>query len=97
MRRNIILTDQIPSLDIWKEKLRTEAIISIAVFNSLMSNAPIRVQVARTEENHEEFIVPSGNTITATVDGAELISVFNLGGGRVEGKFCLDVCICDAV
>ncbi|MFE5428163.1 S-Ena type endospore appendage [Peribacillus simplex] len=95
---NLLLTDQVQSLEIWKARISMDATVTISVFNSAMSTASVRVLVIRNDESPVEFSVPSGNTLSATVDAAESIIVFRIGTGRTEGKYFLDVCfpvICD--
>jgi hypothetical protein len=89
---NLLLSDQIPSLEIWKEQIMKNPTVTISVFNSSNSTASIRVVVTRNAESPVEFTVPPGNTLSATVDDAKSISVFRIGSGRTEGKYCLDVC-----
>lgn len=89
---NLLLSDQILNLEIWKERIGKDATVTISVFNSAMNTASIRVLVMRNVGSPVEFTVPPGNTLSATVDNAESISVFRLGAGRTEGKFCLEVC-----
>jgi hypothetical protein len=69
-----------------------DATITISVFNSAMSTASVRVLVIRNEGSPVEFSVPPGNTLSATVDDAKSIIVLRIGIGRIEGKFCLEVC-----
>ncbi|WP_142323992.1 S-Ena type endospore appendage [Bacillus sp. AFS017274] len=95
---NLLLTDQVPSLEIWKARILMDATVTISVFNSAMSTASVRVLVNRNDESPVEFSVPSGNTLSATVDAAESIIVFGIDTGRTEGKYYLEVCfpvICD--
>ncbi|WP_311625249.1 S-Ena type endospore appendage [Peribacillus simplex] len=95
---NLLLTDQVPSLKIWKARISMDATVTISVFNSAMSTASVRVLVNRNDESPVEFSVPSGNTLSATVDAAESIIVFGIDTGRTEGKYYLEVCfpvICD--
>jgi hypothetical protein len=86
------LSDQVPNLEIWRERIGKEPTVTISVFNSSMSTASIRVLVIRNVGSPVEFTVPPGNTLSATVENAESISVFRIGTGGTEGKFCLDVC-----
>ncbi|MGW6252241.1 S-Ena type endospore appendage [Peribacillus butanolivorans] len=95
---NLLLTDQVPSLEIWKARIAMDATVTISVFNSAMSTASVRVLVIRNAGSPVEFSVPSGNTLSATVDAAESIIVFRIDTGRTEGKYFLEVCfpvICD--
>jgi hypothetical protein len=89
---NLLLSDQVPNLEIWRERIGKEPTVTISVFNSAMSTASIRVLVIRNVGSPVEFTVPPGNTLSATVENAESISVFRIGTGGTEGKFCLDVC-----
>lgn len=88
---NIILTDQIPELEIWKGSLCNDLILSISVYNSTLSKASICVLVEGTVGRDQKFIVPPGNTITATIEGAESIRVVRIGETKIEGKFCLGI------
>lgn len=95
---NLLLTDQVPSLEIWKARIAMDATVTISVFNSAMSTASVSVLVIRNDGSPVEFSVPSGNTLSATVDAAESIIVFRVDTGRTEGKYFLEVCfpvICD--
>ncbi|WP_163100466.1 S-Ena type endospore appendage [Peribacillus alkalitolerans] len=90
---NLLLSDQASNLEIWREKTEKDAFISISVFNCSHSTATIRVSVFREEELPVKFNVPPGNTLSATVDDAKSVTVTRIGEGRIDGKFCLDVCI----
>jgi hypothetical protein len=90
---NLLLSDEVTSLEIWKEKTKKEATITVAVFNSSMNTATINVIVTRKEGLPVEFNVPPGNTLSATVEDAKSVTVTRIGEGRTNGKFCLDVCI----
>ncbi|WP_375091274.1 S-Ena type endospore appendage (plasmid) [Peribacillus sp. RS7] len=86
------MSDQVPNLEIWRERMVKDPTVTISVFNSTMSIASIRVLVIRNEGSPIGFTVPPGNTLSATVDDAVSISVFRVGTGRIEGEFCLEVC-----
>ncbi|MGG3573428.1 S-Ena type endospore appendage [Bacillus gobiensis] len=89
---NLLLNDQFPSLEVWKERILKSATVTICVFNSNINTALIRVLVIQNEGGPVELTVPPGNTLSATVDDAESIIVSRIGVGRTEGKFNLEVC-----
>ncbi|PEA16768.1 hypothetical protein COK06_27320 [Bacillus cereus] len=88
---NLLLNDQVSNLEIWKEKINAQVIVSISVFNSTLSTGSIRILVNQNDKNSIEFIVPVGNTLSATVDHVDSITVFQINEGRIEGTFCLDI------
>lgn len=90
---NLSLNDQVSSLDIWEEYVETNATVFVSVFNQPNSNANVRVLVNRKDGSSLEFTVPPGNTGSGTVDNAELVQVFRIGEGVVEGRYCLEVCV----
>ncbi|WP_108672082.1 S-Ena type endospore appendage [Peribacillus acanthi] len=90
---NILLSDQVSELEIWKEKTDKEAFISITVFNCTHSSETLRVIVIRNEGMPVELNVPPGNTVSATVDNVKSVKVVSFCNGRVDGKYCLDVCL----
>ncbi len=89
---NLLLSDQVSKLEIWRKGIEPNATVTIAVFNSARNSAAIQVIVTRTIGNPFKFTVPPGNTISTTIDDTESIRVARIGSGLTEGKFCLDVC-----
>jgi hypothetical protein len=90
---NILLHDKVKSLDIWQNRTKMCVTATISVFNSNMSMGSLLVFVIQKGGHTVEFTVPSGNTISALVDNIESILVIKSGQGRIEGKFCIDVCL----
>ncbi|WP_442852954.1 S-Ena type endospore appendage [Bacillus sp. UNC41MFS5] len=88
----MLLSDQVSKLEIWRKSIEQDATVTITVFNSARNSAAIQVIVIRTVGTPLQFTVPPGNTISATIDGAESVRVARIGSGITEGKFCLDVC-----
>jgi hypothetical protein len=89
---NLLLSDEIQSLEIWKNIPRLDAILTISVFNNDMSTTLIRVLMNDNEERPVEFTVPPGNTLSVTVENIESIRAIRVGNGLTRGKFCLKVC-----
>ncbi|NRG44246.1 hypothetical protein HRF87_05645 [Bacillus sp. CRN 9] len=89
---NLLLTDQHSSLEVWKEKIDKKATVTISVSNYDINTALICVLVLRHDECPVEFIVPPGNTLSATVDDTKSTIICRAGEGRTEGKFYLEVC-----
>ncbi|MFS0865518.1 S-Ena type endospore appendage [Fredinandcohnia sp. 179-A 10B2 NHS] len=90
---NVSLNEQVSSLDIWEEYVETNTTLFVSVFNQPNSSSNVRVLVNRKDSSSLEFTVPPGNTGSGTVDNAELVQVFRIGEGFVEGRYCLDVCV----
>lgn len=87
------LNDHVNSLMIWQNNTSIRHIIAtIAVFNNIISEGPIQVIVHQWGGNPIEFFVPSGNTLTTTVDHIKSIFVMRTDNGRIEGNFCIDLC-----
>ncbi|MCY9026074.1 DUF3992 domain-containing protein [Priestia megaterium] len=96
---NLLLSDGIPILEIWKKIIEENTLLTISVFNNDMSTSSIRVLMNGNEESPVEFTVPPGNTLSATVDHIESVRVIQVGNGLIRGKFCLKVCFpvfCDS-
>ncbi|MGB8000548.1 MAG: S-Ena type endospore appendage [Anaerobacillus sp.] len=89
---NILLSDQVQSLEIWKEKIEKSATVTISVFNNAVSNASIQIVIYTKTSECVDFTVPPGNTLSATVEDAKSIMVYRLGEGTVFGKYCIDAC-----
>ncbi|MFD9628968.1 S-Ena type endospore appendage [Peribacillus muralis] len=89
---NILLSDQVPDLEVWRERMSIDVALTTSVFNSALSTASILVRIVRKEGSPVEFSIPPGNTLSATVDDAQSIIVFKEGIGGIEGKFSLEVC-----
>ncbi len=89
---NLLLSDEVPQLEIWRAINVQNPTITISTFNSSHNTSSIRVTVNLNIGNPVEFTVPPGNTLSSTVDNAQSIHVFRIGTGKTEGKFCLDVC-----
>ncbi|QKG84456.1 DUF3992 domain-containing protein [Kroppenstedtia pulmonis] len=90
---NILLNDQhtLEIMEIWKKRIKQDATLTLSVFNSTGSTAPLQVLVNRKEEKSDTFTVPPGNTLSTTVCNVDSIRVFRIDKGKVEGKFCLDI------
>ncbi|MGX5470145.1 S-Ena type endospore appendage [Bacillus toyonensis] len=89
---NILLNDQVMNLEIWKRETIGKSTVTVAVFNSTMSNSSIKVTIIRDIGNAVEFIVPFGNTLSTTVDDGKSVIVSQENVGSTEGKYCLEVC-----
>ncbi|MDM5295331.1 hypothetical protein QUF81_19660 [Peribacillus simplex] len=89
---NLLLSDQVPNLKIWKERMLMKTTVTISVFNSAMSATSIKILVISNVGCPVEFTVPPGNTLSATVYDAESIIAFRINKGIAEGKFNLEVC-----
>ncbi|HDR4563111.1 hypothetical protein COE58_03530 [Bacillus cereus] len=89
---NLLLNDQVSSLEIWKKRINASVIVSISVFNSTLSTGSIWILMGQNDKDRVEFTVPVGNTLSATVDHIDSITVFQINKGRIEGNFCLDIC-----
>jgi hypothetical protein len=91
---NILLNNSVTNLEIWKEEIERKATVTISVFNSSMSTSFIDVTVTRNSKGPVEFTVPPGNTLSATVDNASLITVSREYSDPdiLEGKYCLEIC-----
>ncbi|EOO23304.1 hypothetical protein IIU_07059 [Bacillus cereus VD133] len=89
---NILLNNQISELKIWKKTFCSKGTITITIFNSSISTNPIKVLAI--EENNElhDFFVPSGNTLSRTIDDIKTVIVSSNCKGIVQGTFCLEVC-----
>ncbi|MBU4643199.1 S-Ena type endospore appendage [Bacillus toyonensis] len=89
---NILLDDHFSTLEIWKGKISEPTTITISVFNSSTSHASIKVTVISNMGNPVELTVPPGNTLSATVNDANSITIFREGTSILKGEFCLKVC-----
>lgn len=89
---NLLLNDQVPDLQIWKERMKGKTIVSITVYNSTLSIGSILVLINRNNNSPVEFMVPPGNTFSETIDHVNSIAVFQTNEGRTEGKYCINVC-----
>nr|WP_141522085.1 S-Ena type endospore appendage [Bacillus toyonensis] len=87
-----MLNDRVMNLEIWKRGIIGKSTVTVAVFNSTMSNSSIKVTIIRVIGNPVEFIVPFGNTLSTTVDDAKSVIVSQENVGSTEGKYCLEVC-----
>lgn len=88
---NILLNDPVTTLEIWKEKIKKKATVTISVFNSSISTSFIEVTIIRSCEYPVEFTVPPGNTLSATADNAKSITVSREGAGIADGRYNLEV------
>lgn len=88
---NLLLSEQVPNLQIWKGRMKGKTIVSISIYNSTLSVGSILVQINRKNDSPVEFIVPSGNTLSETIDGVDSITVFQTEEGGTEGKYSLNV------
>ncbi|WP_328007972.1 S-Ena type endospore appendage [Bacillus mycoides] len=89
---NILLNDRVMNLEIWKKETIGKSTVTVAVFNSTMSNSSIKVTIIRDIGNSVEFIVPFGNTLSTTVDDGKSVIVSQEKVGSTKGKYCLEVC-----
>lgn len=89
---NILLSDQVQSLEIWKERIQKSVTVTVSVFNNAISNSSIHIVINTTTSNCIDFTVPPGNTLSATVEDAKSIFIYRLGEGNINGKFCVDAC-----
>ncbi|MDP1443285.1 S-Ena type endospore appendage [Priestia megaterium] len=88
---NILLNDSVATIEIWKEEIERKATVTISVFNSSMSTSFIDVTIIRNCECPVELVVPSGNTISATVENAKSIIISKEYASILEGRYCLEV------
>ncbi|MGE6379768.1 S-Ena type endospore appendage [Peribacillus muralis] len=89
---NIHLDQDVHDLEIWKKELNEKTMVTVSVFNSAWSISSLQVFVVRMEGSPVVLNIPKGNTLSATIEDVISIFVVREEGGRVEGKFCLEIC-----